>query len=65
MKLTIEIDDRVGDKILVMSSSQYVQYLAAPQAFIAWLERTGKLPEPAPKKKPVQAVKERVTRKRK
>ena len=56
MKLTIEIADRVGDKVLVMSSAQFAMYQADPDAFLVWLERTGRLPDvPAPKK-PLEAM---------
>ena len=52
MKLTIEIADRVGDKVLVMSSAQFAMYQADPDAFLVWLERTGRLPEPEKKPEP-------------
>ena len=66
----IKIDGRVGDKIIVMSSAQYVMYQADPAAFLSWMERTGKLPEPEKPKTVRQVVQEKVaqstrTRKRK
>jgi hypothetical protein len=67
MKLEIQIDDRAGDKVLVLSSAQFTQYQADPVAFIAWLDKTGRLPEPEPPpvKKVVETVKSRVSRRRK
>jgi len=67
MKLTIEIADRVGDKVLVMSSAQFAMYQADPDAFLVWLERTGRLPEPEPKPAPntIQSVTKRLSRSKK
>ena len=63
---SIVVDDRVGDKIIVMSSAQFTQYQADPVAFIAWLDKTGRLPEPEPPpvKKVIEAVKSRTTKRR-
>jgi len=46
----VEIDDAVGDKILLMSRAQFEIYKQNPQKFITYLEKTGKLPEPKPPK---------------
>ena len=64
MELKIQIDDRVGDKVLVLSSAQYVQYQADPAAFLAWLEKTGRLPEPPPVKPVIDNIKKRITGRR-
>ncbi len=64
MELKIQIDDRVGDKVLVLSSAQYVQYLADPATFLTWLEKTGRLPEPSPVKPVIDNIKKRITGRR-
>jgi len=46
--MEVKINDKIGDKILVMSSAQYAQFEADPDGFVAWLDRTGRFPQPEP-----------------